>query len=142
VWTLDRTRKEAFATILAACWHKRQSGLLKIGIYLSGQITTFRYDLSSTDVIITQEDRRMPAIQIGNDQSYYHRYDVELQFSREQCRTVPLAEARDVILDENPTAAQARRVFAALGLALPDSFGDHEIDDIIGKAVRPAVVTL
>jgi hypothetical protein len=137
LWTTDRTRKESFATILAACWHQQRSSLLKIGVYLSAHLTTFRYDLSSTGIIITQEDPRTPAMQISSEQIYYNRYDMELQFSREQSRAVPLSEARSVTLDEEPTVEQTRRLFTALNLALPRSFGDREVTDIVRKAIQP-----
>jgi hypothetical protein len=136
LWTPDRTRKESFATVLAACWHKQRSGLLKIGVYLSAHLTTFRYELSSSCIIVTQQDPRTPAIQIDQSQIYYNRYNMELQYSREQSRSVPIDKAREVPLDDEPTVDQARRLFVALGLPLPKSFGDREVADIIRKAIQ------
>jgi hypothetical protein len=136
LWTMERTQKEAFATILAACWYQQRSSLLKIAIYLSSQVTTFRYDVSSSCVIITQEDPRIPALLIAENQIYYHRYSIELRYSREQSREVPIMKARDVPLADEPTVEQVRHLFAALDLPLPRSFGDREIRDILGKALK------
>jgi hypothetical protein len=136
-WTMDRTRKEAFATILAACWHQQQSGLLTIGVYLTSTMTTFRYDLSSTCVIITQEDPRTPAFMIEREKVYYHRWNMELQYSREQARQVAMEQAKQVPLDDEPTVEQTRRLFTALSLPLPRSFGDRETAEIVHKAIQP-----
>ncbi|MGR6319399.1 hypothetical protein Q2K19_28910 [Micromonospora soli] len=135
-WTVDRTRKESYATVLAACWHLQRSGLLTIDVRLSAQMTTFRYDLSSTCVIITQENPQTPALRIDRKELYYNRYNIELQYSREQSRRVPIEAAAQVKLDDEPSVEQVRRLFTALGLPLPRSFGDREVADIVGRAIQ------
>lgn len=135
-WTVDRTRKESFATVLAACWHLQRSGLLTIDVRLSSQLTTFRYDLSSSCVIITQENPQTPALRIDRKELYYNRYNIELQYSREQSRRVPIEAAASVKLDDEPSVEQVRRLFTALGLPLPRSFGDREVADIVGRAIQ------
>ncbi|SCG68552.1 hypothetical protein [Micromonospora inositola] len=136
-WTVDRTRKESFATVLAACWHLQRSGLLTIDVRLSPRMTTFRYDLSSSCVIITQENPQTPALRIDRKELYYNRYNIELQSSREQSRRVPIEAAAQVKLDDEPSVEQVRRLFTALGLPLPRSFGDRDVADIVGKAIQP-----
>jgi len=136
-WTVDRTRKESFATVLAACWHLQRSGLLGIDVRLSTHMTTFRFDLSSACVIITQENPNAPALRIDCGETYYYRYDIELQNSREQSRRVPIEQARHVRLDDEPSVEETRKLFEALNTPLPRSFGDREVSDIVGKAIRP-----
>jgi hypothetical protein len=136
LWTVDRTRKESYATILAACWYQQRSGLLKVDVWLSPVMTTFRADLSSSCVVITQEDPSAPAIMIENDKIYYRRWNIELQYSREQARKVPIEQAKQVALDDEPTVEQTRRLFSALTIPLPRSFGDREVSDIIIKALK------
>ncbi|MEE6259707.1 hypothetical protein [Plantactinospora sonchi] len=135
-WTVDRTRKESYATVLAACWHQQRSGLLNIDVRLSNRMSTFRYDLSSSCVIITQENPQTPALRIDRREIYYHRYSIELQYSREQSRRVPIEQARQVQLDDEPSVEQTRRLFVALGLPLPRAYGDREVSDIIVKAIQ------
>ena len=136
MWTVDRTRKEAYATVLAAGWRLQRSGLLTIDVRLSSQMTTFRYDLSSSCVIVTQENPQTPALRVDRQEIYYHRYSIELQYSREQSRRVPIEQARQVHLDDEPTVEQARRLFTALSLPLPRTYGDRDVSDIIVKAIR------
>lgn len=136
-WTVDRTRKEAFATVLAACWYSQQYGLLKIDVWVSPRMTTFRYDFSSTCVIITQEDPRAPALLIDRGKIYYHRWNIELQYGREQARRVPIEQAKQVFLGDVPTIEQTRRLFSALDIPLPRSFGDREVSEIVAKAIEP-----
>lgn len=135
-WTVDRTRKESFATVLAACWHRQRSGLLNIDVRLSTHMTTFRVDLSAPCVIITQENPRTPALRIDCGEIYYNRYRIELQYSREQSRKVPIGQADQMTLDDEPSVEQTRKLFAALGLPVPRSFGDREIADIVAKAIQ------
>ncbi|MEV0428673.1 hypothetical protein ACIBPB_30035 [Micromonospora sp. NPDC049836] len=135
-WTVDRTRKESYATVLAACWHLQRSGLLTIDVRLSAQMTTFRYDLSSSCVIITQENPQTPALRIDRKELYYNRFNIDLQYSREQSRRVPIEAAASVKLDDEPSVEQVRRLFTALGLPLPRSFGDREVADIVGRAIQ------
>jgi len=60
-WTLTLTCKEAFATILAACWYRqRYASVLMIEVGLSRTMTTFRWDVSSRSVVMTQEDPGCP----------------------------------------------------------------------------------
>jgi hypothetical protein len=136
-WTVDRTRKESFATVLAACWHLQRSGLLKIDVRLSTHLTTLRFDLSSACVIITQEDPRAPALRIDCGETYYNRYKIELQYSREQSRRVPIEQAYQVRLDDEPGVEQTRKLFEALEVPLPRSFGDREVSEIVAKAIQP-----
>ena len=56
LWTLDRTRKESFATILASCWYRQRFTFLTIAVGLSATMSTFRWDMSSGCLVITQED--------------------------------------------------------------------------------------
>jgi hypothetical protein len=135
-WTVDRTRRESFATVLAACWHLQYCGLLTIDVRLSAQMTTFRYDLSSSCVIITQENPHTPALRVDRTELYYNRYNIELQYSRDQSRRVPIEAAAQVRLDKEPSVEQVRRLFGALGLPLPRAFGDREVADIVSKAIQ------
>ncbi|WFE40520.1 hypothetical protein [Micromonospora sp. WMMD998] len=135
-WTVDRTRKESYATVLAACWHLQRSGLLTVDIRLSAQMTTFRYDLSSSCVVITQENPQTPALRIDRGEVYYNRFNIELDYSRRQSRRVPVESASQVRLDDEPSVEQVRRLFAALGLTLPRSFGDREVADVVRKALQ------
>jgi hypothetical protein len=136
IWTTDRARKESFATILAACWYRQRFGLLDIDIGLSATMTTFRWDLSASAVIVTGDNQHRAMI---GDRGgfYYDGCSTELLTSLEQARRVPLEAARDVPLSDEPTVDEARRLFSTLGLALPGSYGDRDVVEIIRKAIRP-----
>ena len=136
-WTPDRTRKEAFATVLAACWYRQQFGLLEIDVRLSSVMTTFRWDLSADRMIITQEDPGAPALMIEEGTFFYERWSTELIATLEQARQVPLDAARRVTLSEEPTVEQTRRLFDALSLPLPRAFSDRDVVDIVQKAIDP-----
>ncbi|SRR5216683_210192 len=137
LWTVDRTRKESFATILAACWYRQRFTFLSIEVGLSHVMTTFRWDMSSRFLIITEEAPNRPAIMIDAEKPYYRAYSRELQASLEQARPVPVGLARDAPLSEEPSVDEARRLFTKMDVQLPRAFTDRDVADIIRKAVRP-----
>lgn len=136
-WTTDRTRKESFATILAACWYRQHFTFLTVALGLTSTMSTFRWDMSARYLIITQEDPAQPALVADAGKPFYRACDRELQASLEQSRRVPVDLARDVQLSEEPTIDEARKLLRAVGLELPRSFGDDEVGDIIRRAIKP-----
>ncbi|GAA5052329.1 hypothetical protein HNP84_001517 [Thermocatellispora tengchongensis] len=135
VWTAERTRKEAYATILAACWHQQRFGLLDITVGLSATMTTFRWDQSASSLIITGEDPRR-ALLARRGSFYYEWCSTELRASLDQARRVPIELARPLPLGDEPTIEEARKLFETLGVPLPRAFGERDVADIIRKALR------
>ncbi|MEV7969807.1 hypothetical protein AB0O34_28080 [Sphaerisporangium sp. NPDC088356] len=134
-WTVDRTRKESYATILAACWHRQRFSLLDIDLGLSATMTTFRWDLSANHVIITVEDPNR-ALMSPRGSFYYDNCATELLSSLDQARRVPIEAAKAALLSDEPTVDETRRLFEVLGLGLPKSYGDRDVVEIIRKAIR------
>jgi hypothetical protein len=137
LWTVDRTRKEAFATILAACWYHQRYTFLRIEVALTKVMSTFRFDVSSQWVIMTQEDPIAPAILFDRSKPHYRSYCRELVASFEQARAVDLSRARDFELSDEPSVEEARKLFSLLDLDLPGFFTDREVADLIRRAIRP-----
>ncbi|GAA4923669.1 hypothetical protein ACFPM3_31865 [Streptomyces coeruleoprunus] len=134
VWTADRTSKESYATILAACWYRRQLTTLDIGVHLSSTVPTLRFDLSDSTLIITQDDPSRVNLQVRRGQPLYDYYLTELHQSREQATTLDLRGA--TLLSPDPTVEEVRALFDALGLSLPRSFGESDVGEIIQKALH------
>lgn len=135
-WTLERTRKESYATVLAACYHRGRYRLLDIDIGLSRTMTTFRWDLSSSCVVITREDPTAPALRVDKGKFYYDWCYTELLSSLDQARRVPIEQARSAGLSDEPTVEEIRRLFQVLDLPLPRSFSDRDVADIARRALR------
>ncbi|XVQ13903.1 hypothetical protein ACQP1W_15590 [Spirillospora sp. CA-255316] len=135
-WTLERTRKEAYATILAACWHKQRFGMLDIDIGLSRTMTTLRYDLSASRVVVTRDDPRGEALVVDSGKFYYGWVSAELQTSLEQARRVPVEQARLAPLDDEPTVEEVRKLFDVIGIELAAGYTDRDVVEIIRKALR------
>jgi hypothetical protein len=134
-WTLDRTRKESFATILAAYWYQQRFQFLDLSMGLTSTMSTFRFDLSATRIIITQDNSEFPAMMILSDSPLYDGYATELRNSLSQARRVPFEEAR-VLFDEVPAEAQVREFFAAVKFPLPEFYSDADVYQIIEKAIH------
>jgi hypothetical protein len=136
-WTVDRTRKESYASILSACWYQEHYKLLDIDVRLSSTRTTMRWDLSSSRLILTQDDPFGTALVFDNGRPYYDYWDIELRESLDQSPSVPLERAGDLYLGDEPTVDTVRTLFDRLGMKLPRSFTDRDVSDIVRKALRP-----
>jgi hypothetical protein len=135
-WTVDRTRKESLATVLAACWYRQRFTFLIIEMGLSTVMTIFRWDLSSHSIIMTQDDSAGPALMFEKGNPYYSAYSRELMASFKQARRVHLDKAAELQLSDEPTVEETRNLFATLELELPRSFSDGDVSDVIDKALR------
>ncbi|GAA0924018.1 hypothetical protein [Nonomuraea longicatena] len=134
-WTTERARKESYATVLAAFWHRQRYGLLDIVLGLSATMTTFRWDLSASRVIMTIEDPNRALTALAGT-FYYESCDTELRLSLEQARRVPLESYKRVPLSDEPTVEEVQELFQQIGLALPRAYNDHDVVDITRKALR------
>lgn len=136
IWTVERTRKEAYATVLAACWYWQRFSFLTIEVGLSSVMTTFRMDMTPQRLIITQEDPQFPAMMLEPGRYYYEFYSRELMASLRQSRQVPINQLDRAALSDEPTVDEARKLFAELDLPIPRSFTDRDVADIIGRALQ------
>ncbi|WP_261554621.1 hypothetical protein [Frankia tisae] len=135
-WTAKETSKDVFATILTASWYKNRYPQYDIGIALSSTFTLFRWDLSSQSLVITQRGPLFPAMEISSGKFSYRWWSIELQASFRQARQLNLTRENISHLSDEPTIAQTRRLFDNLELALPPSITDHDIEDIIRRALH------
>jgi hypothetical protein len=133
-WTFERTRKESLATVLAACWYRQRFPFLRIEVGLSKVMTTFRWDLSSHSLIMTQDPG--PALMFAKGRPYYRAYSRELEASFRQARRIDINKASELRLGDEPTIEETRRLFIKLDLELPHSFADRDVSDVIAKALR------
>jgi hypothetical protein len=136
-WTVDATRQEILATILAACWQKeRHPWLLDIEVFLSPALTTFRWDLTHNALIITQIGPRFPAMLIDRDDVYYSCWSAELHAGMEaSARRLPLREASGVRLGDRPDLDAVRELFDHLSVPIPDTYRDEDVNALIEKAL-------
>jgi hypothetical protein len=135
-WTVQRTRKESFATVLAACWYRQRYPFLTIEVGLSKVMSTLRWDLSSQSMIMTQDNPSHPALMFAKGKPYYRAYSRELVASFRQARRIDLDKANELQLSDEPTVEEIRKLFSMLELELPRSFTDRDIADVITKALR------
>ncbi|MEV0619883.1 hypothetical protein AB0I81_41650 [Nonomuraea sp. NPDC050404] len=134
-WTTDRVMKESYATVLAAFWHRQRYRLLDIEVGLSSTMTTFRWDLSTTRLIMTVEDPNMAMTALA-DTFYYENCDTELRLSFEQARRVPLEMYKKVPLGDEPTIEEVQELFERIGVPLPRTYNGRDVVDIARKALR------
>ncbi|CAM5656492.1 hypothetical protein GCM10010329_11890 [Streptomyces spiroverticillatus] len=134
LWTRDRVKKEAYATVLAAACYRQQLATLEIAVHLSSVVSTLRFDLSETCLVITQDDPSRTNLLIRKGQPLYDYYVTELHQSREQATELDLRRAPH--LAPEPTVDEVRALFDALGIGLPRSFTESDVGEIIVKALH------
>lgn len=135
-WTTLRTRKESYATILALCWHQQRFSPLSATVGLSSVMSTFRWDMSNQRLVMTQENPSGPALAFDQGTPFYRAYNGELDASFRQTRQIKLDRARDIPLSDEPSVEEVRRLFTALNVELPHTFGPKEIADIVKRALH------
>lgn len=135
-WTMDGTRRELFATILAACWYQQRYELLDIEVHLSSTFSIFRYELCTTCIIITQRGPAFPATLIKSGTASYDCWESELHVSLQQARSIPLHSVRDLALSGIPTSSEVKALFHQLDLELPQDYDDTDLAQISSMALR------
>lgn len=120
-WTVERVRLECFATILAAHWY-RQHEFLDVEVALNASFSTIRYDISATVAILTNEDRRFPALRAHDSGALYRVFRADFDRSFEGAPKLPRTSA--VVL---PRSADAIT-------------GDHIVSVLEASGVDPSVI--
>lgn len=133
-WTSLGTRKDVYATILNACWHRqRNSQILDLTIGLSRTLSLFRCDLSAHNLVITQRGPEFPGLAIPYESPHYNLWSLELHTSLNHTRLLPVSRATP--LSHRPTAEEARGLFAALGIPLGEEFTEVDVAEIVRSAL-------
>jgi len=137
-WTGDATRRESYATVLAACWWKQQYAPLKIEVGLTATISTFRYDMSSQYLMVTQRGPRFQAMLVERGRPHYDYWEFELDMSFDQSRQIPVNTVGSRYhLTGQPDPAKVRELFHELSVELPAEYTDRDVGEIITKAIDP-----
>ncbi|MEY9941569.1 hypothetical protein [Streptacidiphilus sp. MAP5-3] len=134
-WTEDRARKEACATVLAACWYRQWTNEMEIDVYLSSVAPSLRFDLSDSCLVITQDDPRRISLRVDRDRALYDYYVTELRLSCDQARRLDLKAPEQ--LSQEPTVSEVQQFFRAVDLPLPMSWSDAEVREIVDRALHP-----
>ncbi|MFI9030695.1 hypothetical protein [Streptomyces sp. NPDC053560] len=132
-WTLDRTRKGSYATVLAAFWHLNRLPTLDISVHTTTRVSALRYDLSDRYLILTQDDPTRENFLIERESLLYKYFEIELHQSRNHAPRIDFSGATE--LSDYPTADEARTFFDAVGKPLP-SYSDSEVSEIIELALN------
>ncbi|TDD31908.1 hypothetical protein E1287_24680 [Actinomadura sp. KC06] len=137
-WTVEETRRELFATILAACWHQHHYELLDIDVRLSSAYSLLRYELSSSCLIFTQRGPEFPALVINSGTPSYLVWDSELHVSFQQAKRLPLQSVKGMQLSGVPSPDEIRDLFQALGIELPAGYTDDDLVQVRELALNSA----
>ena len=136
-WTWQRSRNEAYATILACAYYKQTAPFVTFRLALAGRVSALRWDLSARCVVQTQENPNEPALLLVAGHSLFANTQRELRLSFDQAREVSLDQSDNVRLSVEPTHDEVRQLFEELRVGLPASVTQAEVGDIIRRALKP-----
>lgn len=135
-WGSDQVRIQSYATIVAAIWYTQHFNL-RVNVALTTAISTLRYDLSDTFVMVTREDPDARALSIRGNSSYFASTEREMQMSFSEGRPLDIQHARRLPRNRIP-ADEVRAVLRNLkGLKSDDGFLDSQevCEKIAGRAI-------
>jgi hypothetical protein len=116
-WTCQRVQEEVLGTLLRTLHVKDNYPQLRLELGLRSSFSTFRYDLSSSHVIITKEDPQSPGMRCAAPGYYYSAYRGEINFAFNQSkqlsgaggclanRTLDLAIAKEALMKSGINAS-------------------------------------
>ena len=109
--------------------------MLRISLGLADSYSSFRYDLSSHLVVITNEDPRFPAIKADKEHHFYGVYQEEIRMSFDQTKIIPKESLPSIEKSElnKETAVEALK---ELNLFIAD-LTDEDLEEIIEMTLRP-----
>lgn len=116
--------------------YRQRYTFLEVAIGLSSTVSAFRWDMSSSQIILTQEDPGGPALMVDEGKPLYLACQRELELSLKQTRRVPVGLTSDVQLSKEPTHDEVRGLFDKLQVSLPHDITNADISDIIRRAVH------
>lgn len=134
-WNISRVRRELYATILTVIVLKSEVPLLRIKLGLASSYSSFRYDLSSHLVVITNEDPRFPAIKADKEHHFYGVYQEEIRMSFDQTKIIP-KEKLPSIEKSKLNSGNAIEALKTLNLFI-EELTDEDLEKIIEMTLKP-----
>lgn len=125
VITPDDIREEIFATIIKCRIMTQNNPNFKINLFISDFFSTFRYDVSPNEILITQEDPFSPALAVQKDSSLFYLFEKECSHLKANSKSLALSD-HTIKLDD----------ITSIQLFLNDTFSTHVCNKIIEGAVR------
>ncbi|HAC88084.1 MAG TPA: hypothetical protein DCF95_09075 [Gammaproteobacteria bacterium] len=108
---------EVVVTIIICAWFVRNKNIA-IDLYLSTVFDPVRIDANDHAMILTVEDRRSPALKITSDHFMFEHFDLQMQFSRQQAKSINVSGLKE---SDTVAALEARNIEAFLeGIGMSD----------------------
>lgn len=100
-WSQKYVQEEILATILKLLQanHEHPS-FIRINLYLTSRLSTFRFDASQEQIIVTREDPKDIASRYRSSDSEFAAYLNEFHWSREEACVVDIGEVRETPIDK------------------------------------------
>jgi hypothetical protein len=131
-WTLQRVRGDLYATVLAALAYGT-SMPLDVTVALKASMSSLRYDLSDSVVVVTREGRQDPALAFPVGSFHYDAYRADILLAQRQAQTVDLT--RTVVPAGGFDRSSARAALRVLGLDTSDMEDDGLLDRALADAI-------
>ena len=124
IWTEDTVRAELLATILCMIELQQANAKLDINVGLIEYTLLFRTDISSSMVLVTQEDSQEPAIRYSSESHFFRCYRRHCELAWKQSTQLLIRNAKTPLVLAN--VATVRSCLEEVGVSLV-SFSDKVI---------------
>jgi hypothetical protein len=122
LWDKFYVQSEVLATIIAVAKATNEhSGLIRVDLYLSRRLSTFRIEGSANQLIVTREDPKDAASRYNLEQSEFAAYLTEFSWIRDEADHVPA---------DRP---------GALSASLTELFGEGTVPSKLAEAAQGAL---
>ncbi|MBU8768269.1 hypothetical protein [Cytobacillus oceanisediminis] len=131
-WTVERIRKDIYASIIAAYAYAAEHPLLEIKIGLKKTFSLLRVDLGKNLVVLTKEDKQDPGLFAEAGSFHYSVYREELKFSLKQSNILPVHSVQGIPFS-NLNKDNVKKFLDDLGI-YEASISDQDFEEIIELA--------
>ncbi|MES2773164.1 MAG: hypothetical protein V4722_03215 [Bacteroidota bacterium] len=95
--TAEQVKLHVYATIIQCIYYQNFVENLEFYVYLKNSYSALRYDISTTNLVITQEDKKAPAYLVKNHSSFFIAVETEFETTKEASKLLDIAKCSAVI---------------------------------------------
>lgn len=101
IWSLKFVQEEILATTICALKYKQCEPLLDIRLFYLDNFSSFRFDISNQNAIITKEDPTASALLANHGSYFYDSYVEDIRIISTHCKQIDISKESSVNLDTN-----------------------------------------
>lgn len=99
IWSLKIVQEEILATLISALKYKQCEPLLDIRLFFIDNFSSFRFDISDQNAIMTKEDPSASALLASKNSYFYDSYVEDIRIISSHCKEINLSKEINISFD-------------------------------------------